>query len=85
MTTEPDPALHITYDGKEATTAALAAAELGWTTRRMHITLARLGITPLPRADSPDDRAEIDGRTPLYDAGEIRRAVDSRPGRGRRG
>lgn len=82
MTTEPDPALHITYAGQEATTAALAAAELGWTTRRMNTTLTRLGISPLTRKNG--DRAEIDGRTPLFDAAEIREKIDARPGRGRR-
>src|SRR5438128_10077452 len=55
----PDPALRITYAGREATTIALAAAELGHSARHMSTTLTRLGVHPLPRADGAG-RAEID-------------------------
>ena len=77
-----DPALRITYAGREATTIALAAAEHSLSQRHMSTTLTRLGVTPLPRAGEPNGRAEIDARTPLYDAAEVRAALERRPGRG---
>jgi hypothetical protein len=77
-----DPALRITYNRREATTVALAAAEHGVDAKHMATTLTRLGIKPLPRADDPTQPARLDGRTLLYPAAEIRRRIKERPGRG---
>lgn len=77
-----DPALRITYGHREATTVALAAAEHGLSVKHMAITLARLGVAPLPRADDPTQPARLAGRTLLYPAAEIRKRLKARPGRG---
>jgi hypothetical protein len=77
-----DPALRITYNRREATTVALAAAEHGVTPKHMAITLDRLKIGPLPHATIPGELARLDGRTLLYPAAEIRRRIAERPGRG---
>lgn len=82
MMTQPDPALRITYGRKAATTVALAAAEHGMSVKHMVITLVRLGVVPLPRADDPTQPARLDGRTLLYDRQEIARRLAARPGRG---
>jgi hypothetical protein len=82
MTDQPDPALRITYNHKAATTVALAAAEHGMTVKHMAITIARLGVGPIPRADDPTQPARLDGRTLLYSRDEIRTRLAARPGRG---
>lgn len=66
--------IEITYDGKRAYTAVLAAKAHGKSRAAMLKVLARLGIEPLPEG--------LDERTPLYDAYRVDAAVAEMPGRG---
>ena len=66
--------LRITYDGKHVLTTAQAASRYGLTPSGMRATLTRLDVEPIPEA--------LDGRTPLYLATELDKAMAARPGKG---
>jgi hypothetical protein len=67
--------IRILVDGKLALTTAQAAAEFGYDPKAstMRTIIRELGLTPV---------ADLDARTPLYGAVELRKAVNARPGKG---
>jgi hypothetical protein len=69
--------IRITYDGRLVLTTAQAAQRYALTPVSMRKALSRLALDPLPES--------LDGRTPLYPAAELDRAMKARPGRGNHG
>jgi hypothetical protein len=63
--------IRITYDGRLALTISQAATRYGMRLDAMRQALRRLDLDPLPES--------LDGRTPLYPAVELDRAMKSRP------
>lgn len=66
--------IRILHDGKPAVTTAQFAALYGLSMDTARKTLSRLGVAPLPEM--------LDGRTKLYPAGPVAKAMKARPGRG---
>lgn len=70
------PTVRITVDRRLALTVAQAAERHGVSSiDTMHSIIRRAGLEP---------DGHIDGRTPLYLAEKVKRAVVSRPGKGNR-
>jgi hypothetical protein len=66
--------IRILYDGKLAVTTAQFATRHDLSMDTARKTLSRLGVEPLPEA--------LDGRTKLYPATPLDKAMKARPGRG---
>lgn len=66
--------IRITYDGKLVLTTTQAARRHGLDPATMRKVLSRLNLEPVPEA--------LDGRTPVYYAADLDRAMKARPGRG---
>lgn len=67
-------AIRILYDGKLALTTAQVADRHGLTMETARKALSRLGVDPLPE--------QLDGRTKLWPAALVDRAMKARPGKG---
>lgn len=74
--------LRLTYRRKHAITVAQLAALRDWTTKHAQTAVARSGVEPFH--DEYGFVLGIDGRTPIYPRVELLKAIDKRPGRGRR-
>lgn len=66
--------IRILYNGKLALTTAQFADRYGLTMETARKALSRLGVDPLPE--------QLDGRTKLWPAAPIERAMKARPGKG---
>lgn len=67
------PNIEITVDGRPALTTAQAATRHGLKPSSLRGEIARAGLEPV---------AELDARTPLYDAEQLAAALAARPGKG---
>lgn len=67
--------VEITYDGRLALTTAQAAVRYGLELATMRKALSRIELEPV---------ADLDARTPLYDAAALDAAMAARPGKGAR-
>ncbi len=66
--------IRILYNGKLALTTAQFAERHGLTMDTARKTLSRLGVDPLPE--------QLDGRTKLWPAAPVDKAMKARPGKG---
>ncbi len=66
--------IRVLYDGKLAITCSQFAEQHGMTMDTARKTLSRLGVDPLPE--------QLDGRTKLWPAAPVEKAMKARPGKG---
>lgn len=74
--------LRLTYRRKQVITVAQLAALRGWTTKHAQTAVERSKVKPV--LDEDGEALGVDGRSPIYPRVELLKAIDARPGRGRR-
>lgn len=67
--------IDIRVNGEPVKTTSQLAQELGWDQASLRSAIRRAGVEPVEK---------LDERTPLYRAREVRDALASRPGKGKR-